>query len=253
MKYNFIFINGWNGSPSLFMPLIESLKSVSNKTIVLDWYDNEVLSAQKLNETIELLNDSSKTVLIGWSSGSIPILSYLASESIHPSLAHSILIGATSRFVMDQSRDYGFAWHAEVVKQMADNLLNLPDNVIHSFSKKMLSGSDKINKTLTEAFMALGLEALNNEKRMNSLYHELYTLSQVDVRHELPKIVHPLHLISGEDDKICSPLHSRWIQHHTSKSQFISIEDTGHAPHYFKTQVCSDIIIEILKENSSYE
>jgi len=251
MKYNFLFVNGWGALPTIFKPLMKSLESVTQRAIVLDWHNDTVLTSKEIHNTLKLLGDASpkaSTVIIGWSSGTLPVLSYLASEHIHHSVCGSVLFGATPRFVNDNTPSYNFGWNKEVVRQMADNLVDHPQNVIQAFVQKTMSPNDISQIDLCTTYVSQFAAENISVHHVNQLKNGLLHLAQMDMRTELTKVIHPLCLITGSMDKICLPQGAEWIINHTAKSEHHILKQSGHAPMYFESSGCGNIINDFLKE-----
>lgn len=246
-----LFINGWASIPSVFTPLIEALRAHIDKALIVDWHDSQYSSVDRIDTMIHMLSETSPKrplLLVGWSSGSMPILSYLGSDKIQTSVAGAVLIGATPRFVNSKSPDYNFGWHKTVVEQMTDNFASNPKPVIDAFADKCMSKKDKSTGHLADNFKSCFQDETLTDVAREELKIGLEFLGHSDVRMKVSKILHPLLLIAGENDLICSLKCSKWIRNNTHDTDLHIVEETGHAPHYFEPDLCGQYIKAFLEE-----
>ena len=246
-----LLINGWASTPSIYTPLIEALRPRIDKALIVDWHDSQYSSVDRMDTMIHMLSDSMPQrplLLVGWSSGTMPILSYLGSDKIHKSVAGAVLIGATPRFVNSESPDYNFGWHKSVVEQMTENFTQNPRAVIDAFAEKCMSKKDKEIDPTAHSFKSCFHDESLTDLAKDELKIGLEFLGHSDVRMKVSKILHPLLLIAGENDLICSLKCSKWIQDNTPDTDLHIVESTGHAPHYFEPDLCSEYVNAFLEE-----
>lgn len=251
MKFNLLFLNGWASKPEVFTPLIEEINEYIDKVLIIDWYDSKHSSVDRIDSMVQMLSSTSPsrpTLLIGWSSGTMPLLSYLGSDRINPSVSGALLFGATARLVNSNSPDYNFGWHKEVLEQMISNFVSDSRSVIDAFSSKAMSSFEKDNDEKNRAFKACFQGTDISDAGQKELQSGLEYLAHSDVRMKVQKILHPILLITGEKDRICSTKCSEWIESHSHNSHLEVIKGSGHAPHFFNPQQCSSIIHDFIKE-----
>ncbi|WP_430886174.1 alpha/beta fold hydrolase [Fusibacter sp. JL216-2] len=251
MKYNMLFINGWASTPSIFAPLVEALKPKIDKALIVDWHDSQYSSVDRMDTMIHMLADTRPqrpTILVGWSSGTMPILSYLGSDKIHKSVSGAILFGATPRFINSHSPDYNFGWHKDVLEQMTENFSLHPKTVIDAFADKCMSKKDTERVNISQTFKACFHDDSLTALAKDELKIGLEFLAHSDVRMKVSKIVHPLLLIAGENDLICSLKCSKWIVNNTHNTDLHIVKNTGHAPHYFEPDICSEYVKAFFEE-----
>lgn len=251
MKFNLLLINGWAAKPEVFSPLVESIREYIDKVLIIDWYDSKLSTFDRINNMVHILSETtpSRPTLIGaWSSGTMPLLSYLGSDKIDSSVRGAFLLGATARFVTSSTPDYSFGWHKEILEQMVQNFDSDSRAVIDAFSDKAMSVIDKESSSKVEAFKAcFQMDALSQTSH-DELKSGLEFLAHSDVRMRVQKILHPLLIIAGEKDRICPIKGSDWIHEHSSDASIYRLSDAGHAPHFFQPEVCRNIIEEYIKE-----
>jgi len=248
MKVNILYINGWASNPSVFNSLIKELSTVTKSGIVIDWFSERSLTNEGINNALLNFDENVPTILIGWSSACFPILEYLSTMDLSNSnIVGSVLIGASPRFVSANTPDYNFGWHAPIVLQMAENLLKNPTEVIDAFIKKSISQSDKKSDDCAKVYVEAFQDPQINSKQNTNLADGLKQLACVDARDHVQSIAVPICLITGSEDLICPSQSAQWLHAHLKESQLHLIENTGHAPHVFKTNECSDYIKQFLK------
>ena len=251
MKFNLLFLNGWASTPEVFTPLIDEMREYIDKVLIIDWYDSKHSSYDRIESMVQMLSGTSPprpTLLVGWSSGTMPLLSYLGSDRINPSVCGALLFGATARLVNSNTPDYNFGWHKEVLEQMISNFESDTGSVIDAFSAKAMSGIEKKNLETAEAFTACFQGQHLTDAGRKELRSGLEYLAHSDVRMKVQKILHPLLMITGEKDRICSLKCSEWIESHTTNSKLLVVKGSGHAPHFFHPQQCRDSIYDFIKE-----
>jgi len=251
MKFNLLLLNGWAAKPDVFTPLIDAIRDHIDKVLIIDWYDTKQSTFDRVDNMVKVLSQTTPnrpTLIGGWSSGTMPLLSYLGSDRIDPSVKGGLLFGGTARFVNTATPDYNFGWHKEILKQMIDNFDQNAATVIDAFSKKAMSVSDQANPLQADTFKSCFQKEDMSVNTQNELRSALEFLAHSDVRMRVQKILHPLLIIAGEKDCICPISCSTWIHEHSLNASLYKLKDAGHAPHFFQPQVCRNIFEEYIKE-----
>lgn len=251
MKCNVLFLNGWAAKPDVFAPLIEEIKAYIDKVLIIDWYDSKHTSVDRIDSMVKLLANSSPKrplLLFGWSSGTMPILSYLGSDRIDSSVKGAFLFGSTARFIASSTPDYNFGWHKQIIEQMISNFTDNSNAVIEAFCDKAYSTQDAQEDHHIDSFKNCFDLEFSSESAKQELKSGLEYLAHSDVRMRVQKILHPLVLIAGDKDRICPLKGSEWIHEHSHNSKLYVIEGSGHAPQFFKPKQCSSIIVDFIKE-----
>lgn len=231
---NVLFITGWIGNKSLFLPIIELLNK--NNISFLEFKnikaENDILKA--IHKSIKECNPN---LIIAWSMGTLGLLKTLESEPNNK--IKLILISPTRKFIKSNYKDFG--WNSKVVDLMIKGLNSEHELIINRFCKNMLCENEY--RYEEEMLKNINKSKFNVEDLQNGLLFLRNTIVS-----NLNKIENEALIIQGENDKICSLQEAMYINNNIKNSTFKVIAKCGHAPFVTKKNETKNIILNFLKE-----
>lgn len=241
-KVNVLLLPGWSFGKEVWLPLIAELK-IEIHPVFVDWQGIEKVEDIAVHAERALIDlpKQEKTIVIGWSLGSLAALELV---SRFPSLIDGvILFSATSSFI---NRDgYKFGWDMRIVKSMMRRLTKDIEGTIADFDGRLFSSDEEILTYLDVP----NLRVDQDLTRIDPLINGLKYLVEQDVRSLLPGIKQPVKLIHGSADLICYPQASEFIyQQLGGEKDSVRINNTGHLPFYTKPSECAALVDNFIKK-----
>lgn len=241
MKEHVIIVSGWAVNPFVWREF-EQLLSNNYQVTIIDF--NNTYIEESFNNKVKSIIKSKKIdrfILIGWSLGSmvaLDIANYYSNR-----INYLILFSATSKFAVTKNEDYQYGWNTIIVKRMINQLKIDTKTILNQFYKNMFCKAE-----LKEGFLDNFLQKENKHRTYNvdSLIKGLEYLMISDIRKKLSTINIPVLFIHGKNDNICPIEAGYYINKLLIKSEFISIQNTGHAPFFSKAEYCYNSIINYI-------
>ena len=225
MAHALLFIAGWGMRDIIWSEMEHRL---TNYQVI---YPKEGIFQQ--DDWIEKLHDQigrevvCSINIIGWSMGSMLAIMYAAAYPMQ--VERLILIGSTSRFVLDESNQTGQS--PIVLSRMKRRLSSDLTSTMMDFYDSMFTDLEK------QTEMYANFNRMSCTWKMHSLQtlmNGLDFLMQADLRQTLPTLNMPVYLIHGMNDPICNVEAAIKMHSMLPQSQLILLKEAGHMPFGFQ-------------------
>jgi len=179
---------------------------------------------------------SEKPLLAGWSMGVPLILSEL--ESVQPHVSGLIFISGTPCFIARD--DFPQGMRRAIALKLHSNLTKDFFVAWGNFTGLMTHAETINGDTLIELHRLFA--GVKDSIDPGQALSDLDWLYQSDFRAQLRDINVPLMIISGLQDRICSPDASRYMAGKVLRSKLHLIDGAGHMPFFTRAEVVNSMI-----------
>lgn len=230
---------GWSMEAAVWEPLRADLAKIA-ECVSIDWRGIKRRAEFTSRVRVEAARSDAPVIIVGWSLGALAALDFAARD---PSLVSKlILIGATSRFTIDDGYDAG--QDPRAVLRMSRQLARAPEKTLRRFRMSMFSDRERARGD-DARFMA-DVQARFAGDTVESLIVGLDYLRTVDLRGALPNQP-PMLLLHGEEDPICPPQAAKYVVERAERATLRIIPQSGHLPFYTQPHICSREIERFLR------
>jgi pimeloyl-[acyl-carrier protein] methyl ester esterase len=177
-------------------------------------------------------------LLVGWSLGGQAALQTFA--RVRERLSGLVLVSATPRFIA--SEDFPAALGPGEVDGMAVKLRRNTARALEGFVGRMIAPGELGGRDSAERVQEV-LAALHAPDT-NVALQCLQALAEADLRHLLATIDLPTLIISGDQDAICLPAASDYMERSIPSSSRVVMHGCGHAPFLTRSKAFNDCIAE---------
>ncbi len=230
-----LFVHGWCMSASVWKFQRDAV-AVDNHFLALDLRGHGSSSASSsgacqgfagyAQDIVSLVKQLQLTdlVIVGWSMGGQAVLK--AYPEISDSVSAMVLVGTTPRFTSAPHFPFGLApkdaegMRIKVRRNLERALDGFHRNLFTSDEFLSLQSDTSIHQVLSGSALPTVSAALDG----------LEALMEEDVMDEVRQVNCPVLLIHGEQDHICLPAASAWLNHELPNSHRVLIPGAGHAP-----------------------
>lgn len=221
-----VFIHGWAMSLSVWQRQINYFAGKGFETTAIDLRghgesskDGPFTVSQMSYDLKGFIHEMGykSPLLVGWSRGAMVVLDFVAKHS--HSASAICLVGGTPKFTLGEGFDYGLP--SKDVKGMKLKLKR-------DFQRSIMEFREAIAGELGEAEREILLECLLPAPE--GAKAGLMELMDIDLRDALDKVKVPALLVHGENDHLCLPDASRYMDNKLEKSELFYIEGAGHVP-----------------------
>jgi len=240
LKPKLVILNGWAAPEFVWNDLKIGLEEQFDVHLI-GWKQSELL----INEILEL-TENERFVLVGWSLGAMEAIRItLKLQSLVSKL---ILIGSTSRFIVNSNESNVIGWHSKIIKRMQEKLETDSETTLTQFYDNVFSESDKKHDLYKEFWQLY--DPMDIKQLKVNLIAGLQALIDYDLRDGLSMIECPSLIIHGKDDTICPVEAGCYVDHQLQNSSCHILNNTGHMPFYIKSDECLKIINSFIGDDN---
>ncbi len=222
-----VMLHGWGMNLRVFDPLRAELASRETWAIDLPghgrspwWFEAAEFEVQQ-QAVLALLPP--RCVLLGWSLGAKLAMAIAATQPQR--VAALVLIAAAPKFAQGADWPHGMA--AQAMRAFDAVLAQDWQRTLQDFIALQLRGSRNAGESLRVIEMAL---AEQGAPRREALLAGMALLDRVDLRELVPRIVQPVLLIAGQNDRVTAPDAVRWLANSLPHATLFEVPRAGHAP-----------------------
>jgi len=240
MKPKLVIINGWAAPEFVWNDLKTGLEEQFDVQLI-GWKQTELL----IDEILEL-TENERFILVGWSLGAMEAIRITL--KLRSLVSKLILIGSTSRFIVNSNETSAIGWHSKIIKRMQEKLVTDSETTLTQFYDNVFSESDKSHDLYREFWQLY--DPMDIKQLKVNLIAGLQALIDYDLRDDLSKIECPSLIIHGSDDTICPVEAGCYVNNQLQNSSCNILNNTGHIPFYIKSDECLKIINSFIGDDN---